>query len=59
MQAHILILFFSLREEPMIPDDHDEVDLNDYDPEEERARRAQYDDDDDDRHQQGVSCATQ
>lgn len=45
----------------MIPDEHDEVDLNDFDPEEDRARRqAQYDDDDDHSgHGPGVSCATQ
>jgi len=50
-----------LKEEPMIPDDHDEVDLNDFDPEEERARRqAQYEEDDDHPgHGPGVSCATQ
>merc|ERR1719507_2138341 len=49
-----------LKEEPMIPDDHDEVDLNDFDPEEERARRqAQYEEDDDHPgHGPGVSCAT-
>ena len=46
----------------MIPDEHEEVDLNDYDPEEERQRRAQYADDDDDPrggHGPGVQCATQ
>jgi len=49
------------KEEPMIPDEHDEVDLNDFDPEEDRARhQAQYDDDDDHSgHGPGVSCATQ
>jgi len=49
------------KDEPMIPDDHDEVDLNDFDPEEERARRqAQYEEDDDHPgHGPGVSCATQ
>ena len=30
----ITIVYF--REEPMIPDDHDEVDMNDYDPENDR-----------------------
>merc|ERR1712043_127030 len=35
-------------EEPMIPDDHDEVDMNDFDPESDRqTRRQQYEDDDD------------
>lgn len=50
------------KEEPIIPDDHDEVDLNDYDPEEERARRqAQYEEDEDHHGHggPGVSCATQ
>merc|ERR1719460_1491296 len=52
------------KEEAMIPDDHDEVDMNDFDPEEDRARRqrAMYEDDDDDHghgHGPGVNCATQ
>merc|ERR1712117_168115 len=51
------------KEEAMIPDDHDEVDMNDYNPEEERARRqARYEDDDDEGghgHGPGVNCATQ
>merc|ERR1712142_7778 len=36
-------------EDPMIPDDHDEVDLNDFDPETDRQKhdhRNQYDEDD-------------
>ena len=56
-----IIIYYHCREEPMIPDEHDEVDLNDFDPEEDRARhQAQYDDDDDHSgHGPGVSCATQ
>merc|ERR1719297_651546 len=50
-------------EEPMIPDDHDEVDLNDFDPETDRQnhRRQQYEDDDDHHghHGPGVQCASQ
>eukprot|EP00088_Acartia_fossae_P071717 TRINITY_DN991_c0_g1_i1.p1 TRINITY_DN991_c0_g1~~TRINITY_DN991_c0_g1_i1.p1 ORF type:complete len:410 (-),score=131.90 TRINITY_DN991_c0_g1_i1:985-2214(-) len=52
--------------EPMIPDDHEEVDLNDFDPKADRAqqqaRHSQYDDDEDGPHGHGgpgVSCATQ
>merc|ERR1719382_425427 len=50
-------------EEPMIPDDHDEVDMNDFDPESDRQnhRRHQYEDDDDHHghHGPGVQCASQ
>merc|ERR1719228_3068900 len=51
-------------EEPMIPDDHEEVDMHHFDPEADRAQqnhRSQYDDDDDEHHGHGpgVSCATQ
>merc|ERR1719427_38395 len=52
-------------EEPMIPDDHDEVDLNDFDPETDRqthSHRHQYDDDDEGHaHHEGpgVQCAPQ
>merc|ERR1740129_2149593 len=51
-------------EEPMIPDDHEEVDMHHFDPEADRAQqhgRNQYDEDDDDHHHggPGVSCATQ
>jgi len=50
-------------EEPMIPDDHDEVDINDFDPENDRQshRRQQYDDDDEHagHHGPGVQCASQ
>ena len=51
----------SCREEPIIPDEYDEVDINDFDPEEERARRhAQFEEDEDHSgHGPGVSCATQ
>jgi len=53
-------------DEPMIPDDHEEVDLNDFDPKADRAQqgmRQQYDDDEEGHHGHpggpGVSCATQ
>lgn len=50
-------------EEPMIPEDHDEVDLNDFDPKSDRQQnhRQQYDEDDEGHgaHGPGVSCATQ
>jgi len=49
--------------EPMIPEDHEEVDLNDFDPKNDRQsnhHRQQYDEDDEGHgHGQGVSCATQ
>ena len=48
------------REEPMVPDDVEDVDLNEFDPEADRQRRALYADDDDDPSAgPGVSCATQ
>jgi len=50
-------------EEPMIPDEHDEVDINDFDPESDRQshRRHQYEEDDDHpgHHGPGVQCASQ
>lgn len=53
-------------EEPMIPDDHDEVDLNDFDPETDRQNhnhRHQYDEDDEGHGHghggPGVQCASQ
>merc|ERR1719471_1254711 len=50
-------------EEPMVPEDHDEVDINDFDPENDRQnhRRQQYEDDDDHHghHGPGVQCASQ
>merc|ERR1719340_80175 len=56
-------------EEPMVPDDHDEVDMNDYDPENDRQQHRRghggqggYDDDDDEghgHHGPGVQCASQ
>merc|ERR1711913_190815 len=52
-------------EEPMVPDDHDEVDLNDFDPETDRQNqnhRHQYDDDDEGHGHGGhgpVQCASQ
>jgi len=50
-------------EEAIIPDDHDEVDLQDFDPKNDRqsAQRQQYDEDEMQHgaHGPGVSCATQ
>merc|ERR1719210_1599946 len=53
-------------EEPMIPDDHDEVDMNDYDPDTDRQQNHRrghqgYDDDDEGHghHGPGVQCASQ
>merc|ERR1719411_1065388 len=50
-------------EEPMVPDDHDEVDLNDFDPDADRQHaRNHHDDDDDHGHGHGgpgVQCASQ
>jgi len=49
--------------EPIIPDDHEEVDLNDFDPKNDRQTNSrQYDEDDEHPGHgqgQGVSCATQ
>lgn len=49
--------------EPIIPDDHEEVDLHDFDPKSDRQSHArqQYDEDDEGHggHGPGVSCATQ
>ena len=49
------------REEPIIPDDHDEVNLSEFDPETDRRQRSMHDLEDEDGHGhgQGVSCATQ
>lgn len=51
-------------EEPMVPEEHDEVDLNDFDPEADRQQQARNHHDEDDEHGHGhggpgVSCATQ
>lgn len=53
-------------DEPMIPDEHDEVDLNDFDPKGDRHQqnsREQYEEDDEHHghggHGPGVQCATQ
>merc|ERR1712209_354546 len=46
--------------EPIIPDDHDEVNLSEFDPEaNRRANRGMEDEDDHPGHGPGVSCATQ
>ena len=56
---------FCFSGEPMIPDDHEEVDLNDFDPKADRAQshgRQQYDEDEEGHGHPGgpgVSCATQ
>lgn len=54
------------REEPLVPDDHEECDLHEFDPDAHRRSNAMrsnamVDDDDDHHHHghQGVSCATQ
>jgi len=63
--AENLATILPSREEPMIPDDHEEVNLNDYDPESERRHNhghGMYDDDDEGGpggQGPGVSCATQ
>lgn len=54
-------------EEPMVPDDHDEVDMNDYDPDNDRQQHRRghgggYEDDDEEghgHHGPGVQCASQ
>ena len=53
------IIFF--RDEPMIPEEHEEVNMNDFDPEEDRRQRTMSEDDEDQMHGHGpgVSCATQ
>jgi DnaJ family protein A protein 1 len=61
--AESLEKFLPAKEEPMVPDEHEECNLNDYDPEEERHRRQAFNHDEDEdhhgRHGPGVSCATQ
>jgi len=61
--AEMLAKILPEREEPMIPDDHEEVNLSEYDPDSERRQHshAGYDDDDEGHggHGPGVSCATQ
>eukprot|EP00095_Tigriopus_kingsejongensis_P005884 maker-scaffold38_size502422-snap-gene-4.25 protein:Tk05884 transcript:maker-scaffold38_size502422-snap-gene-4.25-mRNA-1 annotation:"heat shock protein 40" len=49
------------KDEPIVPDDHEDVNMQEFDPEADRQRRAMYDDDEDERgqHGPGVSCATQ
>ena len=55
----IFILCIS-REEPMIPEEHEEVNMQDFDPETDRRQRHHMDDDDEHVHAgPGVSCATQ
>merc|ERR1719273_2402123 len=50
------------KEEPMIPEDHEEVNMQDFDPEADRRQSARYHEDDDPHGHlggPGVSCATQ
>ena len=55
------MVMFVFREEPMIPDEHDEVNLSEFDPETNRRMHGHGHDDDEDGHGHGpgVSCATQ
>jgi len=59
----IVLHFVNSRAEPMIPDEHDEVNLSEFDPEANRRMGGMmhgHDDDDDAHgHGPGVSCATQ
>ena len=49
-----------LREEPMVPEEHEEVNMNEYDPTTRRQRTMSEDDEDQMHgHGPGVSCATQ
>lgn len=65
--AEALAAILPPSDEPILPDDVDEVDLNDFDPEADRQQQQQrmghYDDDDDHGHGHpggpGVQCATQ
>jgi len=61
--AEMLAKILPEREEAMLPEDYEEVDLNVYDPDSERRQHshAGYDDDDEGHggHGPGVSCATQ
>ena len=55
-----MCFFNILREEPMIPEEHEEVNMQDFDPETDRRQRRQMEDDEDHVHGgPGVSCATQ
>jgi len=48
------------KEEPMIPEEHEEVNMQDFDPETDRRQRRQMEEDEDHVHGgPGVSCATQ
>merc|ERR1712209_196911 len=48
------------KEEPMIPEEHEEVNMQEFDPEADRRQRRQMEDDEDHVHGgPGVSCATQ
>ena len=50
------------REDPMIPEDHEEVNMQEFDPESDRRQRSSMHDEDEEHmhgHGPGVSCATQ
>lgn len=50
------------KEDPMIPEDHEEVNMQDFDPETDRRQRSMVGDEDEEHmhgHGPGVSCATQ
>jgi DnaJ family protein A protein 1 len=64
VMANALAAVLPADTEPMIPDDHEEVDLNDFDPNADRAQqqsRHAYDEDEEGHGHGpgGVSCATQ
>ena len=55
-------LFLHYREDPMIPEDHEEVNMQEFDPESDRRQRSSMHDEDEEHmhgHGPGVSCATQ
>ena len=57
----LMLTFFAFRDEPMIPEEHEEVNMNDFDPEADRRQRTMSEVDEDQMHGHGpgVSCATQ
>ena len=63
--SYVCISFFTFlhcREDPMIPEDHEEVNMQEFDPESDRRQRSSMHDEDEEHmhgHGPGVSCATQ
>ena len=54
--------FLRYREDPMIPEDHEEVNMQEFDPESDRRQRSSMHDEDEEHmhgHGPGISCATQ